>query len=85
MTTREQLRVLVDTLPESEVYAALRYLAYLSRQAEDPVAHALRNAPLDDEPLTAEDLASVEEAEADLRAGRTLSHEDFVRQLQGEP
>jgi hypothetical protein len=84
MTTREQLRVLVDSLPDSEVYAALRYLTYLNREAEDPVAQALHHAALDDEPLTADDLAAVEAAEQDLRAGRTLSHEDFLRQLQSD-
>lgn len=81
MTPRERLHTLVDDLPESEVRTATRFVEYLHQEASDPVAQALRDAPLDDEPLTEDDLAAIEEAKRDFREGRTLSHEEARRQL----
>jgi hypothetical protein len=63
---------LVDDLPEPEVHTALRFVESLRQEAPDPVAQALRDAPTDDEPLTAEDLAELEEAERDRQEGRVL-------------
>jgi hypothetical protein len=39
------------------------------------VAQALRDAPTDEEPLTDNDLAELEEAERDWQEGRIVSHE----------
>lgn len=76
MTEKERLHSLVEELPEPEVHAALRFMEYLRREATDPVARALREAPYDDEPLTAEDLADLEAAERDIQEGRVVSHEE---------
>lgn len=80
MTERERLKTLVERLPDAEVHAAVRYLEYLEKRP-DPVAAALRNAPLDDEPVTTKDRQALEEAEEDLRHGHTASHEDARRIL----
>lgn len=84
MTDRERLHELVEDLPESEVYAALRFVEYLRRSDDDPVLKALRDALPDDEPLTEEDLAALQEAYEDLRQGRVVSHEEARRRLLGE-
>lgn len=45
---------------------------------QDPVLESLRNAPVDDEPVTAEERAAIDEARAELRAGApTIALEDF--------
>ena len=61
MPTGDGLRRLLDELPESELYAAWRYLKYL-RDTADPVLRAFLEAPEDDEPETEEERAAVEEA-----------------------
>lgn len=84
MTDRERLHVIVEDLPESEVQAALRLLENLSHDENDPVLKALQDAPPDDEPLTEEDAAALEEAWEDVRQGRLVSHEEVRRQVLGE-
>jgi hypothetical protein len=81
MTEKERLHSLVEDLPEPEVHAALRFVEYLRREAPDPVAQALQNAPFDDEPVTAEDLEELEAAERDLQEGHVVSHDEARREL----
>lgn len=84
MTEKERLHSLVEELPEPEVHAALRFVEYLRREAADPVARALREAPYDDEPLTADDLAELDAAELDRQEGRVVSHDEARRELLRE-
>lgn len=85
MSDKERLHALVDELPEPEVHTALRFVEYLRHEASDPVARALQEAPIDDEPVTAEDLAALEDAERDWQEGRTVSHDEARVQLLREP
>ena len=78
--TRTALRKLIDQLPESELVAAHRYLCYL-RDEGDPVLQAFRNAPLDDEPLTEEDIKAIEEGKEDIKAGRVYTLEQVKTEL----
>jgi hypothetical protein len=84
MTEKERLHTLVDGLPEQEVHAALRFVEYLWQGASDPVAQALQNAPVDEEPLTAEDLAELEAGERDWQEGHVVSHDEARRELLRE-
>lgn len=84
MTKRERLHALVDDIPDSEVHAALRYLEYLRSIEEDSFLKALREAPPDDEPVTEEDWAALEEAWEDVRQGRLTPHEEIRRRVMGE-
>ena len=78
--TRTALRKLIDQLPESELVAAHRYLCYL-RDEGDPVLQAFLNAPLDDEPLTEEDVKAIEEGKEDIKAGRVYTLEQVKTEL----
>lgn len=84
MTERERLHALVDDLPEEEVHTVLRFVECLRNPEEDPVLKALREAPPDDEPITQEDLAAIEEAWEDVRRGRLIPHEEIRRRVLGE-
>lgn len=78
--TRNQLHDLVDALPEEEIPAAVRAL----RQLTDPVLRALARAALrEPEELTPEEEADVDEALADIAAGRVISHEEARWRLLG--
>ena len=59
---KEDLYKLIDRLPDSEAPAAARYLQYLIELGEHPAARALLWAPDDDESLTDEERAAIEEA-----------------------
>jgi predicted transcriptional regulator len=70
ISTRELLHELVDELPENQLAAAARYLEQLRA-----------NAPYDDEPLTEEELAAIDEGFADIAAGRVYSTDEVRRRL----
>ena len=76
MTTKSDLHQLVDALPECNLPAAARALAAL--REEDPLLVALRNAPLDDEPLTDEDIAAIGEGLEDIKQGRTIPWDEYL-------
>jgi hypothetical protein len=83
MDERERLHSLVDTLPEGEMHVALRFLEFLGTEESVPL-WSLRDAPVDDEPLTAEDEAALAEAERDLANGRVVTHDEARRFLLGK-
>ncbi len=80
MTVKERLHHLVDVLPERELETAAHVLEALHATA-DPVAWALDNAPLDDEPYTQEEQAAVEEAYEDVASGTTFTLDEVKREL----
>jgi hypothetical protein len=69
--TRERIHQLVDCIPESELSTAERVLQHVYLKA---------TMPLDDEPLSEEDLAAVQEARAAVAHGEIISHEEVRRQ-----
>ncbi len=75
MTGKEQLRAMVETLTEDDADLLLRALS------GDRVAWALLIAPLDDEPLSEADEAALNEARAEIAAGRTVPHAEARRRL----
>jgi len=44
-----------------------------------PAYRAALAAPPDDEPVTAGDARAIEEATAEIRAGKVVAHEDILR------
>ena len=68
---RAELYQLVDFLPENKINVAKRFLEFLISNEKDPVLQVLKNAPLDDEPLTESDLVAIKEAEKDITEGKT--------------
>jgi len=82
MEDRQTLHTLVDELPDLELRPARRYLEYL-RQTGDPLRRTLEAAPVDDEPLTDDDLTSIREGRAERARGETVSHDEVKRLLRG--
>ena len=78
MTDKEQLRERIEAFSEAEASEALRLLDLRA----DPVVVAFRDAPVDDEPFTEEDEAALAEARDDIAAGRTVSLEEAMRELE---
>lgn len=82
MEDRETLHTLVDELPEPELRPARRFLEYLRLQAADPLRAVLDAAPLDDEPVTDDDLAAIREGLEEKAAGEVVPHEEVKRLLR---
>lgn len=78
MTAKQQLRERIEAFSEQEASQALRLLDL----RDDPMVVAFRDAPLDDEPVTAAEEAAMAEARADLAAGRTVSLEEAMREFE---
>jgi hypothetical protein len=81
MTSREELHLLVQKLPENDLPVVRRFLEYLCGVSDQAVERALRDAPLDDEPFTAEDVAAVDGAIRQLQEGGPVSWEQVVFNL----
>jgi hypothetical protein len=77
--TRELAHQLIDRLPETQLSGLVQFLETIV----DPVANALRNAPLDDEQETEDEKAAVAEANAWLRnnGGKGIPHAEAMRRL----
>ncbi len=77
---KEELHGLIDELSDRDLYTAKRFLAYL-RNIRDPVLQKLVETPYQDEPLTEEDKAALDEAWEDVATGRVVSHEEARKRL----
>lgn len=77
MTAKEQLRERIEAFSEDEASEALRLLDLRT----DPVIAAFRDAPVDDEPWTQADEAAAAEGRTDIAAGRTVSLEQAITEL----
>jgi hypothetical protein len=80
MTTREELHLLVDQLPEGTLHGARRVLvAYVTEQ--DTVLKSMLEAPEDDEPTTPEEDASAVEAWQAYLRGECMTAEEAEREF----
>jgi hypothetical protein len=77
--TRDRLHELIDALAEDDIDIAGRLLTALVD--DDPVGLSLALAPIDDEPLTDEDVAAIREGEAAIARGEVISHAELKREL----
>lgn len=77
--TRQQAHQLIDLMPETQLSGVIQLLEELV----DPVAAALRNAPVDDEPESDDEKAAVAEAKAWLQSngGAGISHAEAMQRL----
>ena len=78
---RDILYRLVDLLPERDLDAARRMLRGLLSPEGDPALRAFLEAPEEDEDMSARDLEALARGDADVAAGRVVSHEEARRIL----
>jgi hypothetical protein len=74
---KQQLHELVDRLAPSQVHAVRGLLQVML----DPVSRAIANAPVDDEPLTAEEAHALGEAREWLKHNKPIPHEQVLAEL----
>ncbi len=74
---KQHAHELIERLTPSLVPAAVGMLESLL----DPVARAIANAPVDDEPLTAADKKALDEAREWSKHSKSTPHEEFLAEL----
>lgn len=74
---KRQAHIMLDLLAPEKLSAVVGLLEVML----DPVARALANAPIDDEPVTEEDEKAVEEAREWLRHNKGIPHEQVLAEL----
>ncbi len=77
--TRQHAHRLIDQMPEAQLSGLVHFLETIVA----PVAAALRNAPIDDEPETSQEKAAVAEAAAWLENNgrKGIPHAEAMRHL----
>ena len=70
MSIKDEIHHLVEQLPEGELHAARRFLAYLCAAPEE----------FDDEPLSAEAAEALQRAEEAMKRGEYLTLEEYERE-----
>jgi predicted transcriptional regulator len=83
MEARRVLHSLVDELPDQELVAAKRFLQYLRSRGQDSFRAFLEEVPLDDEPVSEEDLTAIREGLGEKARGEVISQEEAERLLLG--
>lgn len=78
---KNNLHDLIDKLPDTEAESARRFLEFLIAQADKVYIQALREMPMDDEPLTDEDLNAIREGREDIKAGRVQTISEVMQKL----
>jgi hypothetical protein len=82
VTAKERLRKLVEGLSETEAEEALRVIDRPEAAERDPVIEMLDNAPPEDEEISAEEEAAVEEAQREYeRGGKLYTAEEIKHEL----
>lgn len=79
MNAKEELRDLVDAMSEREAASALTRIRGGGQGDAEAVGERLDSAPLDDEPVTAEEEAAVADAREEYRRGEFATADELKR------
>jgi hypothetical protein len=74
---KEHAHELIERLPPTQVAALVGLLEAML----DPVSRAIANAPIDDEPLTAEEEKALDESREWLKRNKGIPHEQVLAEL----
>ncbi|MGC2527726.1 MAG: hypothetical protein WA639_08255 [Candidatus Acidiferrum sp.] len=74
---KEYAHKLIDRLPPDQLSAVVVVLEAMI----EPVSHAIANAPVEEEEITAETAAALERARASLARGEGIPHDEILREF----
>jgi hypothetical protein len=74
---KRQAHELIDRLPPTQLKAVVGLLEAMV----DPVSRAIANAPIDDEPLTAEEEKALDESREWFKHNKGIPHEQVLAEL----
>lgn len=78
---KQEAHELIDRLSTGQVIAAIG----LFKAMLDPVSVALANAPIDDEPVSADEARDIAAARASLAQGEGIPHDEVLREFGLSP
>lgn len=76
-TDKQHVYHLIDQLDPGQFQAVAQLLEVMV----DPVARSLANAPVEPEPISAEEAAALDAAHASIQRGEGIPHEDILREF----
>jgi len=79
---KQHAHELIDQLDPAQVSAVVPLLQFMLL---DPVSRSLAAAPVEQEPISPEEAAALDEARAALDRGERISHEDILREFGLSP
>jgi hypothetical protein len=74
---KQQAHLMLDLLAPEKISAVVGLLEVML----DPVARAIANAPVDDEPVTEEEAKALAEADVWLKHNKAIPHEQVLAEL----
>lgn len=74
---RQRAHALLDLLPQEKLTAVVHLLQAIS----DPLTRSLANAPIDDEPISEEEMRAVEASREWLKTHEPISHEEVLAEF----
>jgi len=74
---KQHVYQLLDQLDTSQLAAILHLLEVMT----DPISRSLANAPVEDEPISAEEATAIDEARAAIARGEGTPHEEILREF----
>jgi hypothetical protein len=74
---KQQAHQLLDQLDSGQLSAVVHLLQVMT----DPVARAVANAPVDDEPLTAEEIKALDESREWMKHNQGVPHDEVLAEL----
>jgi len=80
-TAKERLQQKIESINEFEAIEALDFIEYVEQKRKKEIEESLKNASIDDEELTSEEIEAIKEAEEDIKAGRVSDAEDVWKRL----
>jgi hypothetical protein len=75
---KQHAHELIDHLDPAQVSAVVPLLQFMLL---DPVSRSLAAAPVEQEPVSPEEAAALDQARASLDRGQSISHEDILREF----
>jgi len=80
VSDKQHAHELIERLEQAQILTAVRFLEFMLL---DPVSRSIATAPVDDEPLTAEEEQALDRADAWLkeRGGRGIPNEEVLAEF----
>ena len=75
--SKQHAHELIERMAPVQIDAVVRLLEVMT----DPVARSLANAPMDDEPVSAEEIKALDEAREWLKHNEGIPHEQVLAEL----
>lgn len=82
LTEKQLVHELIERLQPSQIATAARFLEFMLL---DPVSRSIATAPVDDEPLTQEDIQAIEASKEWFRHNKGIPHEEILAEFGLKP